>query len=65
MAATSDNFLTCVALVLSVIAAVVTTPSDRAQTLQKLQWLLLASTSSEAVATAGATGRTITFPDSP
>jgi hypothetical protein len=65
MAARLDTYLTCVALVLSAIATVATTPADGTQTLQKLRWLLLTSTAPEAVATAGATGGIITFPDPP
>lgn len=65
MAARFDNHLIYIALALSLVAAVATTPADGAQTLQKLQWLLLVSTTPEAIATTGAIGGTVTIPVSP
>jgi hypothetical protein len=65
MAVRFDNHLIYIALALAVIAVVATMPADGAQTVQKLRWLLAASSTPEVDATSGAIDGTISFPVSP
>lgn len=65
MAVSFDNHLVYIALALAVIAVVATMPADGAQTVQKLQWLLAASSTPEADVASGAIDGTTSFPVSP
>ena len=59
----TSNISTYIALVLAVVAAIMSAPSHADDVLQKLQWLLLTDTEPEMVATMGVVGEPPQLPD--